>query len=445
MLAHRSILFSAAAVRPAINAVSKRILPSIRHLSTNTSTDDATTTAHNLSSVTLPQHVWAPQVEPALFEVQASLDRTLKELRGRSNLPQWNAALDCVCEIASAKHRHLLVPQVFLLGAVGATGNLSPLEDKGMWQFAASLELHHLFMLTADDSMDNAQKRRGKTTVNQMLARRSDVQSRNVAPLTSIVADMLHVESVLGMSTAELPAEYKQRAMERVLRGSQKTALAQFTDVLGWAAFTEDVNSSVQTLEDMALGNISHSFTAPLLAGVDLGGFKQDHAIYAGFEKWSHRIGLAFQGLQDLSDLMADPIVTGKDAMNDVREGRISLPLFMLRQRAEPEEWQSVLDIAESREGALSLPSRRMLLQLMSKYELAQRTLHYSEEQLGLSRGIELFNQGEGAEESEALYKIVRPYMDNIADVLEKELKFYRKRLVVDGLERAIDADSYYG
>jgi hypothetical protein len=56
--------------------------------------------------------------------------------------------------------------------------------------------------------------------------------------------------------------------------GSQKTALAQFTDVLGWAAFSDDNNTGVQTLEDMALGNISHSFTAPLLAGVDVAGFK---------------------------------------------------------------------------------------------------------------------------------------------------------------------------
>jgi geranylgeranyl pyrophosphate synthase len=168
-----------------------------------------------------------------------------------------------------------------------------------------------------------------------------------------------------------------------------------------------------------------------------------DHALVKGFEKWSHRIGLAFQGLHDLSDLMADPLVSGKDPMNDVREGRVSLPLFMLRQSAEPEEWQSVLDIAETREGVLSLPSRRMLLQLMSKYELAPRTLSYAEEQLDWSRRNEMFGEGEGAFESEELYQIARPYMDNIANVLGKELKLYRKRLVVDGLERAIDAESF--
>jgi hypothetical protein len=142
---------------------------------------------------------------------------------------------------------------------------------------------------------------------------------------------------------------------------------------------------------------------------------------------------------------MADPVVSGKDAMNDVREGRISLPLFMLRLSAQPDEWQSVLAIAEHRDGALSLPSRRLLLQLMSKYELAPRTLSYAEEQLELSRGNELFSVGDGAEESELLYKNVRPYMDNIANVLDKELKLYRKRVVVEGLERRSDPKTYYG
>jgi hypothetical protein len=157
----------------------KRMRPSMHQFSTDapTSADSATintttTTDHHLVGVTLPDHVWAPQVEPALLEVQAILDRKLEDLRTRSQLPQWDAAMDTICKIASSKHRHLLVPQVFLLGAVGGTGNLDPLQDKGMWQFAASLELHHLFMLVADDSMDSAKQRRGVTTVNHMLAQR---------------------------------------------------------------------------------------------------------------------------------------------------------------------------------------------------------------------------------------------------------------------------------
>ena len=33
---------------------------------------------------------------------------------------------------------------------------------------------------------------------------------------------------------------------------------------------------------------------------------------------------------------------TGKDSLQDIREGRLSVPLFLLRQRASEEEWQRV-------------------------------------------------------------------------------------------------------
>jgi hypothetical protein len=54
---------------------------------------------------------------------------------------------------------------------------------------------------------------------------RSDVSPHSVASLTTIVADMLHVESMVSMAAAELPAEYKLRAMDRVLKGKNCVVL----------------------------------------------------------------------------------------------------------------------------------------------------------------------------------------------------------------------------
>lgn len=73
-----------------------------------------------------------------------------------------------------------------------------------------------------------------------------------------------------------------------------------------------------------------HTFVAPLIAGMRLGGSACQET-EALVEAWGRSAGLAFQGLDDLVDLVSDPFASGKDTFQDIREGRLSLPLVLLQ------------------------------------------------------------------------------------------------------------------
>ena len=115
------------------------------------------------------------------------------------------------------------------------------------------------------------------------------------------------------------------------------------------------------------------TFVAPLVAGVHLGGggggAGAGRDLVACCEHWGVRIGTAFQVLDDLSDLAADPLASGKDGLQDLREGRLSVPLFLLRERATEAEWAEVLALLSGHR-QLGAPGRRFILDLVQHHAL---------------------------------------------------------------------------
>src|SRR5262249_12579538 len=88
------------------------------------------------------------------------------------------------------------------------------------------------------------------------------------------------------------------------------------------------------------------AFAAPFAGGLL---FARPEADPAPALAWGCRMGAAFQGLDDLSDFVGDPAVTGKDNYRDVLEGRLSLALLLLMQRATLEERAFLSSVVGSR------------------------------------------------------------------------------------------------
>jgi geranylgeranyl pyrophosphate synthase len=55
--------------------------------------------------------------------------------------------------------------------------------------------------------------------------------------------------------------------------------------------------------------------------------------------KYGHHLGMAFQIIDDLLDLIGDPQTTGKPRGTDFKEGCMTMPLILLHQK--PEVWQN--------------------------------------------------------------------------------------------------------
>jgi geranylgeranyl pyrophosphate synthase len=79
-------------------------------------------------------------------------------------------------------------------------------------------------------------------------------------------------------------------------------------------------------------------------------------ALFAGMEDveavsaYGHNVGMAFQITDDLLDYLGDEFVVGKPVGNDLREGKVTLPLITALRNAPAEERENLLAAVRSRE-----------------------------------------------------------------------------------------------
>jgi len=367
------------------------------------------------NSTEMFQQVWSPQVVAPLARIRGRVSSVVSELvQLRPESVAWGHAVEAVNSIALSAQATFLRPQLVLLGHAAARGSISNLQgvDDAVEGFAAGVELQHLFMLVHDDVMDRGTLRRGMATTHralQSLGVEIDVAGNAV----TVVGDVVHaramalvVESALAVAHRETDPATIQSAHDAInvtMDSAYRAGVAQFEDILGWRAARTRLNSPESV--DKFISQFTydkgahHTFVAPLVAGLKLGGGHEQ--LEAISKTWGTHAGghvrrpglpspgLAFQGLDDLMDLVSDPLNLGKDTfqvrcsdfgdhlIQDVNEGRLSLPLILLHRACEEAEWEQVLAMRGGFFGDMA--ARRTWHNLVSKYELFDRTLVWIE------------------------------------------------------------------
>lgn len=324
-----------------------------------------------------------------LVRVSYRVSRALLELRAmRAESAPWTSALDALQTISQSPRRHLFRPQLVLLGRNaglslrGASSSERAATDAAGVAFAAGVELQHLFMLVHDDVMDHGTIRRGLPTVGVALSRPGLVRADQVGHLATLVGDVVHVKAVDLLVQGALGAS-APGALTDVFASACRAGAAEFDDLVGWEGVERAVRSSGMTLTEIQARHASdiasnHGFAAPLASGLWLGagGVAPPAAVASACAKWASLAGRAFLALDDVADLVEDPSHTGKDSLQDVREGRLSQPLFNLRRLASEEEWRHVRGILGSGAGStMTLFDRRTILDAISRHRLVTRTL----------------------------------------------------------------------
>lgn len=131
------------------------------------------------------------------------------------------------------------------------------------------------------------------------------------------------------------------------------------------------------------------------------------HNLQDAAHTWGQHFGLAFQALDDLSDLISEVSETGKDSMQDFREGRLSILLYLMRKYASADEWNEALGIFKCM-GIVTPADRRFLFDIMQRYNLPQHCLSFARDEIAkadaafgthkdhdlLYRGISEFTHG---------------------------------------------------
>lgn len=176
---------------------------------------------------------------------------------------------------------------------------------------AAGIEMLHTATLIHDDLVDNAQERRGVTTLNAQFP----------MGLVVLTGDMLFA------AAAELVAEANHVG---VVRSFART-LGEICHGEIVQAQTKHTLAPIEQYYQRIYGKTGSLFRAAAEAGVMLG--TQDEAAIDSMSEYGRLLGMAFQIIDDALDFSSDTDRLGKPIGHDLREGVITLPVLLYNQR----------------------------------------------------------------------------------------------------------------
>ena len=189
---------------------------------------------------------------------------------------------------------------------------------------AAAIEMLHNASLIHDDVIDQAQQRRGVETINS-------VWSNHVAVL---VGDFFVTGALRCAVKAQDP---------RVLQ-----SLAQMGGDLSLGEINQYDNARSHNIDEATYLDIIGKKTASLFEScVAVGGYVNDGPAdqIEALCHYARLLGLAFQIKDDTFDYYDDTTV-GKPTGNDLREGKITLPLIYALNRTDLPEHEAMLALA---------------------------------------------------------------------------------------------------
>ena len=182
-------------------------------------------------------------------------------------------------------------------------------------QLAAVVEFIHTATLLHDDVVDESTLRRGQPTANEFFGNAASV----------LVGDFLY-----------------SRAFEIMVESNSMRVmaiLAEATNIIAEGEVLQLMNMHNASLDEASYLRVIQSKTAKLFeASARLGAVlaNSDMAIEMACANYGQALGTAFQLIDDALDYDGDAVRMGKNLGDDLREGKVTLPLIVALQRAEP-------------------------------------------------------------------------------------------------------------
>lgn len=204
-----------------------------------------------------------------------------------------------------------LRPALVLLGS-----RFCGLDSEAEIRFGAVFELIHTATLVHDDVIDHAQLRRGKPTLNRLWGN----------TLTVLFGDLLYL-----VAMSEAIAERSWRMMEILAEVTTRMTEGELiqNDVL------YKLDTSRRDYFDIQERKTALLFGGCTETGAVLTGRSATEC--AAMRGYGLEVGRAFQLVDDLLDYTATSEQLGKPAFSDLREGKLTLPMLTLLERAPDE------------------------------------------------------------------------------------------------------------
>lgn len=236
-------------------------------------------------------------ISPRILKGLDRVEHALGEVAGRYSAPLSDASALTI----SAGGKRLRPALVLIAGQAGEydLDRLVPV--------AVACELIHTATLVHDDVLDQADKRRGRPTVNSRWGRDNAIATGDVlfGQAFQILAESADARAIQMMAETSLALSLGELAQQEATRRTDDTVEACLSRV--------------------------KSKTAVLFAACcELGALagRADEADAQRLEAYGLNLGMAFQIFDDVLDLTADERVLGKPIGTDLRDGTITLPIL---------------------------------------------------------------------------------------------------------------------
>ena len=203
------------------------------------------------------------------------------------------------------------------------------------YKLAAVVEFIHTATLLHDDVVDESTLRRGRATANESFGN----------PASVLVGDFLYSRAFQMMVETD-----NMRVM---------SILADATNVIAEGEVQQLMNMHDADLDEAAYLRVIRSKTAKLFeASARLG------AVLAGSPpgiehacaSYGQALGTAFQVIDDVLDYAGDAGELGKNLGDDLREGKVTLPLILAMQRGDQQQ-RAIVRTAIQTGAASELPA----------------------------------------------------------------------------------------
>jgi octaprenyl-diphosphate synthase len=217
--------------------------------------------------------------------------------------------------------------------------------------YAAVVEFIHTATLIHDDIIDEADVRRGRTSVNYGWGNN----------LTVLVGDYIFMHS-MAMALADGNLEILRLLSDATIKMIEG-------EILG-----TELNGRVDLSVDDYFDIVGRKTAALFGATCRIPGFFVDlpESSITALHTYGYNLGVCFQLIDDLLDFTSSTEVLGKPALSDLKEGKVTLPLILAMPRATARERELIAAVAHTKSFNGTDPSE--ILAIVNRYDTLEET-----------------------------------------------------------------------
>ncbi|MBF0876782.1 polyprenyl synthetase family protein [Gluconobacter cerevisiae] len=222
------------------------------------------------------------------------------------------------------------------LAASRLCGYQSTPENQRHVGLAACVEFIHTATLLHDDVVDESNLRRGLASANAVFGNKASV----------LVGDFLFARSFQLMT-----ADGSLKVMAILSDASATIAEGEVLQMVT----QNDLSTPVERYLEVIHGKTAALFAAACRVGAVVA--DRPEAEEVALDRFGTNLGMAFQLVDDALDYAADQQILGKTVGDDMREGKITLPVLAAYEAGSPEDrafWERVIEKGEQTDADLS-------------------------------------------------------------------------------------------